>query len=107
MRDINAAMIVEFARRECGVQATRNRAARHRAARGIPTRPSGCSLAAAALARHGYRLDEGTIQEHIWKGMAGELVREVIGTPWRAPRQDSDPGAVNEASELSPRKLVL
>jgi hypothetical protein len=74
MRDIQICRLIEFACYECGVWPTRNRAAYDRARRGIPTTPSGCSLVVSALARHGFHLDEGRVQ-NIWLGLPGEIVK--------------------------------
>jgi hypothetical protein len=78
MRNIQICKLIEYACYKCGVWPTRNRAASDRAARGIPTMPSGCSLVVAALARHGLHLDEATV-EHIWHGLPGEIVRSARG----------------------------
>jgi len=55
------------------VRPTRNRAAR-RANRA----PSGISLVVAALARNDIHLNEASVQENLWSGLPGELVRSVI-----------------------------
>jgi hypothetical protein len=59
--------------REFGVRPSRNRGAR-RANR----EPSGCSLVVAALARNQIHLDESTVQENLWFGLAGELARGIV-----------------------------
>jgi hypothetical protein len=66
--------------REFGVWPTRNRAAR-RANR----TPSGTSLVVAALARNKVHLDEGSVQENIWLGLPGALVRSILGAPRVGP----------------------
>jgi hypothetical protein len=73
MRNITICVWIELACREFGVRASRNRAAR-RANR----EPSGCSLVVAALARNEIYLDEGTVQQNLWFGLAGELARGIV-----------------------------
>jgi hypothetical protein len=70
MRNIQICRLIELARREFRVRASRNRTAR-RANR----TPSGISLVVAALDRNGIHLNEATVQENIWLGPPGELVR--------------------------------
>jgi hypothetical protein len=74
MRNILTCILVDLACREFGVQASRNRAAR-RANR----KPSGVSLVVAALARNKIHLDEGSVQQNLWFGLPGELVRATAG----------------------------
>jgi hypothetical protein len=74
LRNILVCTLIELACREFGVRPTRNRSAR-RANR----EPSGVSLVVAGLARNKLHLDEASVQEHLWFGLPGELVRGVIG----------------------------
>ena len=73
LRNIAICVWIEMARREFGVRASRNRAAR-RANR----EPSGVSLVIAALARNQIHLDESTVQENLWFALPGELSRELV-----------------------------
>ena len=73
MRDIQICHLIVLACHEFGVRPTRNRAAR-RANRA----PSGISLVVAALARNDIHLNEASVQENLWSGLPGELVRGVI-----------------------------
>jgi hypothetical protein len=74
VRNIGICILIDLACREFGVRASRNRAAR-RANKG---EPSGISLVVAALARNKIHLDEGSVQENLWFGLPGELVRGVV-----------------------------
>jgi hypothetical protein len=69
-RDIDICVLIYLAACEFGVRPSRNRAARR-----ADSEPSGISLVVAALVRHQIHLDEGSIQENIWFGLLGELVR--------------------------------
>jgi hypothetical protein len=69
-RDIQICVLVQLACRAFGVRPSRNRAARR-----ADSEPSGISLVVAALAQHRIHLDEGSVQENLWFGLAGELVR--------------------------------
>jgi hypothetical protein len=73
-RNIHICLLIVLACREFGVRASRNRAAR-RANKG---EPSGISLVVAALARNKIHLDEGSVQENLWFGLPGELVRGIL-----------------------------
>jgi hypothetical protein len=73
-RNIDICVLIGLACREFGVRASRNRAAR-RANKG---EPSGISLVVAALARNKIHLDEGSVQENLWFGLPGELVRGIL-----------------------------
>jgi hypothetical protein len=73
IRNIEICLLIELACLEFGVRPTRNRAAR-RADKGDP---SGVSLVVAGLARNGIHLDEGSVQENLWFGLPGELVRAI------------------------------
>ena len=75
MRNIQVCRLIDLACREFGVRASRNRAAR-RANR----TPSGVSLVVAALARNNIHLEEASVQENLWFGLPGELVRGVLGS---------------------------
>ena len=72
-RNLCICLLVELACKEFGVRPTRNRESR-RGGR----EPSGCSLVAAGLARNKARLDEATIQRHLWLGLPGALVRQAL-----------------------------
>jgi hypothetical protein len=75
VRNTQICVLVALACVEFGVRPTRNRAARraNRAASGI-------SLVVAALGRNGIHLDEGSVQENLWFGLPGELVRALLAT---------------------------
>src|SRR5262249_26318417 len=75
-RNIGICVLVALACRQFGVRPTRNRAAR-RANKGGA---SGISLVVAALARgrNKIHLDEGSVQENLWFGLPGELVRGIF-----------------------------
>jgi hypothetical protein len=73
IRNLHICFLVAIACREFSLSATRNRETR-RANR----EPSGISVVAAALARNGIHIEEKTVQNHIWHGLPGELVRQVI-----------------------------
>ena len=70
VRNITICVLIELACLEFGVRPTRNRTAR-RANR----TPSGVSLVVAALERNAIFLDETSVQENLWNGLPGELVR--------------------------------
>ena len=42
-------------------------------------RPSGCSLVRTALAKNGINIEEKTLQNKIWGGVCGALVRAAFG----------------------------
>jgi hypothetical protein len=73
VRNITICVLIELACREFGVRPSRNRAARR-----ANQEPSGVSLVVAALARNGIHLDESTVQENLWFGLAGELARGAV-----------------------------
>jgi hypothetical protein len=73
IRDIQICRLIDLVCREFGVRPTRNRSDR-RANRA----PSGVGLVVAALARNGIHLDEANVQEHIWLGPPGKLVRTIL-----------------------------
>jgi hypothetical protein len=73
VRDMGICTLIHLACVEFGVAPTRNRESR-RAGRN----PSGCSLVTAGLARNRVFLDEKSVQNHIWLGLPGELVRQAI-----------------------------
>jgi hypothetical protein len=75
MRDIQICMLIVWACREFGVRPSRNRDDR-RANR----TPSGISLVVAALARNNIHLNEASVQENIWFGLPGEMVRGELGS---------------------------
>src|SRR5262249_54093175 len=74
MRNILICILVDRAGREFGVRPTRNRAARRN-----NRAPSGISIVVAALTRNKMHLDEGSVQQNIWHGLPGELVRATAG----------------------------
>jgi hypothetical protein len=76
MRNMVVCILIELARIEFGVRATRNRAARR-----VNREPSAISLVVAALARNKIHVAEGSVQQNIWFGLPGELVRQTFG-PW-------------------------
>jgi len=76
-RNIGICILIDLACREFGVRASRNRAAR-RANR----EPSGISLVVAALGRNKTFLDEASVQENLWYGLPGELVRGISPYFW-------------------------
>ena len=76
MRNIQICCLINWVCRTFGVQPTRNRAAQ-RAKR----EPSGISIVVAALARNKIYLNEASVQENIWFGLPGELVRNVLAAP--------------------------
>jgi hypothetical protein len=71
-RNIGICALIASACFEFGVRPTRSRSARR-------SHPSGCSLVAAALVRNRINLDERTIQDKIWLGLPGALVRSALG----------------------------
>jgi hypothetical protein len=73
MRNMHICVLICLACIEFGVRPTRNRESR-RAKR----EPSGVSLIVAALARNKVHLDEGSVQQNLWFGLPGELIRSVI-----------------------------
>jgi hypothetical protein len=77
VRNIQICCLIHWACGEFGVRPTRNRAAR-RAKR----EPSGISIVVEALARNkNIHLDEASVQENLWLGLAGEIVRSARGAP--------------------------
>jgi len=74
MRNILICILVDLACREFDVQASRNRAARR-----ANHEPSGVSLVVAAIARNKIYLNEGSVQQNLWFGLPGELVRASAG----------------------------
>jgi hypothetical protein len=74
MRDIQICRLIELVCREFGVRPTRNR-------EGAKRTPSGVSLVVAALARTNiHHFEEAHVQENIWRGLPGELVRAIVPT---------------------------
>jgi hypothetical protein len=80
MRDIQLCMLIVWACREFGVRASRNRAER-RAARRANRTPSGISLVVAALARNDIHSNEASVQQNVWFGPPGKLVRAIVYAP--------------------------
>jgi hypothetical protein len=72
VRNIQICLLIGLACREFRVHPTRNRAANRT--------PSGISIVVAALARNDIHLNEVTVQENIWLGPPGELVRAINPT---------------------------
>ena len=73
VRNIQICLLIALVCRELDVQASRNRAARRT--------PSGISLVVAALARINIiHLNEESVQQNIWFGPPGELVRAIVPT---------------------------
>jgi hypothetical protein len=71
-RNIAICVLVALVSAEFGLSPTRNRdSRRHR-------KPSGCSLVRAGLQRNRIDLKESTIQQNLWLGLPGVLVREAI-----------------------------
>jgi hypothetical protein len=76
MGNIQICVLIDLACRVFDVRPTRHKRTAHRANRA----PSGVSLVRDALARKGGRhLEEGSVQENIWNGLPGEIVRGVLG----------------------------
>jgi hypothetical protein len=71
-RNMGICFLIQLASAEYGVEPTRNLNSRS-----VNREPSGISLVAAALARNKINLEEGTIQQHIWFGVWGELARRL------------------------------
>ena len=68
-RNIGICVLISLACAEFDIQPTRNRGQRRAG------HPSGVSLVAAGLSRNRINLDERTIQDKIWFGVAGALVK--------------------------------
>jgi hypothetical protein len=73
VRDIDICVLIHLVCYEFGVRPSRNRAARR-----ARSEPSAISLVVAALARHQIHLDESSVQENLWFGLPGELVRGIL-----------------------------
>jgi hypothetical protein len=72
MRNLLTCWLIFFADRDLDLRPSCNRERSH----GKRARtPSGISLVVTALRRHGIDLDEANVQENIWFGLPGELVR--------------------------------
>ena len=80
VRDVVICSLIGLACRAFGVDPTRNRESRR-----ADRYPSGCSLVTKGWERHGVHLEEGSVQEHIWGGYIGDLVRR-YGRPDFLPR---------------------
>jgi hypothetical protein len=73
VRDAECCALIWYVARELrqyGISATRNQRRRRR--------PSAISIVAAALARHGLHFKEAFMQEAIWNGWRGRLMREIL-----------------------------
>jgi len=70
MRDIQICLLIIAVSRELGVPPARNRTARRA--------PSAISIVVDALARRGDHFNEVSVQENIWFGSVGELVRDIV-----------------------------
>lgn len=87
MRNIQICVLIHWACRVFDVRPTRHKltaeeakSARSRLASGKANRaPSGVSLVVAALEREGRYFEERSVQEHIWNGLAGEIVCGELG----------------------------
>lgn len=75
VRDLEICFLIAWACKLFDLPPTRNRDARR-----ADRNPSGTSIVVAALARNGIHLDEASVQQHIWFGLAGELARRVLST---------------------------
>jgi hypothetical protein len=75
MRNIQICVLIVTVCRELGVHATRHRD--HHSKSGATRAPSGISIAVEAFARSGTHLHEASVQENLWFGLAGEVVRSV------------------------------
>jgi hypothetical protein len=75
MRNIQICVLVVTVCRELGVLATRHR--HHHSKSGAKRAPSGISIVVAAFARNDIHLNEASVQENLWFGLAGEMVRSV------------------------------
>jgi hypothetical protein len=73
MRNIQICVLIVSACREFGVPPSRNRENRR-----SNRAPSGISIVVAALARSGIHLYEASVQQNLWFGLAGELVRSTV-----------------------------
>jgi hypothetical protein len=71
-RNIAICVLIPLVCAEFDLLPTRNRESRRQ------RKPSGISLVAGALKRNGIELTERTIQQHIWLGLPGALVRQAM-----------------------------
>jgi hypothetical protein len=76
-RNICICVLVKHACAWLGVQPTRNLASKRPG-----RRPSGCSIVAQALGRVGVHISEKTVQQHLWLGSWGEVVRGARSGAW-------------------------
>jgi hypothetical protein len=74
MRNILACWLIAIVERDFGIPPSHNRERSVESKRGL----SGIEIVVAALHRHGIELDETNVQENIWFGPAGEIVRASI-----------------------------
>jgi hypothetical protein len=72
-RNIAICILVQLACVEYGVDPTRELESRH-----AKRYPSGISLTVAALARNKIYIEEDSVQRHIWLGLPGELVQQIV-----------------------------
>jgi hypothetical protein len=73
IRDLEICFLIALACAQFNLLPTRNREARR-----ADSKPSGTSIVVAALARSGIHLDEGSMQQHVWLGLPGELARQAM-----------------------------
>jgi hypothetical protein len=78
-RNITICVLIPLVCAEFDVLPTRNRESRRQ------RKPSGISVLAEGLKRNGIELSERTIQQHIWLGLPGALVREAMRRGLRFP----------------------
>jgi hypothetical protein len=91
MRNIQICRLIDLACHEFGVRATRSRAARR-----ADRTPSGISIVVDALARNcKIHLNESSVQQNIWFGLPGELVRATV------PRAPSRPEITHVCNDLA------
>jgi hypothetical protein len=77
MRNILTCYLIAIVDRDFDIRPSRNRERSHgKRAHAL----SGIGIVVRALARHGVELDETNVQENIWFGAAGEIVRADIKT---------------------------
>jgi hypothetical protein len=72
MRNLLTCWLIFFVERDFGIGPSCNRGPKHDKR---PRALSGISIVVAALARHGVELDATNVQENIWFGPAGDMVR--------------------------------
>jgi hypothetical protein len=78
-RDVGICVLIVTTCLEFGVRPSRSGGGRRYRT------PSGCSLVRAALAKNNINLDERTIQQDIWFGLTGTLVRSAFARSLEFP----------------------